>query len=433
MLTKEQQFVSRLQQTQWLSAEELTLYQRPLIERLVRHAATQTEFYPERLAALFHGADARTAQIDLACWPSVPIIDRADVIQYVDQMKARQVPQDTGGIRQGESSGSTGRKLVHLRSEIADVIANCMWDRVYELFELNLSGSLAFITYDKDGRYAYPHGGTARCWNHTNPEAEVHILDVGASPAAQLDWLERVRPAHVMTYPMMLREVAELALARSSALRLETFISTGEILDASDRAAIERAFGCRVIDVYGVREIGQVAFQCPDGAGYHFCSEAVLCELVDDQGAPVRPGEFGRVVVTALYNYAMPFIRYEIGDYAQASVSPCSCGRGLPSIDHIGGRTRNMLVLPDGSKRRVVFDWISQSLSYRQIQIVQKTIYSIEIRYLPESSAEPDLADLTRLLREKFFPGVTVELVPVKRIERGAGMKFEQFISQVAK
>jgi hypothetical protein len=64
---------------------------------------------------------------------------------------------------------------------------------------------------------------------------------------------------------------------------------------------------------------------------------------------------------------------------------------------------------------------------------VQKTIYSIEIRYLPESSAEPDLADLTRLLREKFFPGVTVELVPVKRIERGAGMKFEQFISQVAK
>jgi phenylacetate-CoA ligase len=77
-----------------------------------------------------------------------------------------------------------------------------------------------------------------------------------------------------MTYPMMLREVAELALARSSALRLETFISTGEILDASDRAAIERAFGCRVIDVYGVREIGQVAFQCPDGAGYHFCSEA---------------------------------------------------------------------------------------------------------------------------------------------------------------
>jgi phenylacetate-CoA ligase len=322
-----------------------------------------------------------------------------------------------------------------MRSEISDVIANCMWDRVYELFGLNLAAKLAFITFDKDGRFPYPHGRKSKGWNHTHPESEVHLLDLGTSPDGQLDWLERVQPAHVLTYPMTLREVAEVALAHNSALRLETFISTGELLDAPTREVIERAFGCRVIDVYGVREIGQVAFQCPDGAGYHFCSEAVLCEVIDDQGRPVRPGEFGRVVLTALYNYAMPFIRYEIGDYAQASTRPCPCGRGLPSIDQIGGRARNMLVAPDGSKRRlrgVVFHRIGSVLSYRQIQIVQNTIHSFEIRYVPDSSDAPDVSGLTRLLREELYPGVTVELVPVERIERGSGMKIEQFVSRIA-
>jgi phenylacetate-CoA ligase len=434
-LTAEEEFVGRLQRTQWLSPTALAHYQRPLIERLVRHAATQTEFYPPRLEALFDGADPSAAPIDLSKWRSVPTVARADAIHCVDQMKARRVPPDTGGIRQGESSGSTGRKLQHVRSEIADVVTNCMWDRVYELFELDLHARLAFITFDKDGRYPYPTGLKTKEWNHADPEAEVHLLSLATSPADQLEWLERVQPGHVMAYPIGLREVAEVALARGSGLRFETFISTGEVLDDQTREAIERAFHCRTIDIYGVREIGQVAFQCPDATGYHFCSEAVLCELVDERGDLVPPGEYGRVVVTALYNYAMPFIRYETGDYARASALPCACGRGLPSIENIGGRARNLIVMPDGTRKRlpgVFFHHVSRFLSYRQIQIVQDNIQSFEIRYQPDAPTVPDVEGLTRLVREQVHPDAIVILVPVEKIERGTGMKYEQFVTRVS-
>jgi hypothetical protein len=93
-----------------------------------------------------------------------------------------------------------------------------------------------------------------------------------------------------------------------------------------------------------------------------------------------------------------------------------------------------MLVMPDGTKRRlqgVVFHKISRLLSYRQIQIVQNTIRSFEIRYVPDSSDAPDAGKLTTLLREELYPDVAVDLVPVERIQRGAGMKIEQFISRI--
>ena len=103
---------------------------------------------------------------------------------------------------------------------------------------------------------------------------------------------------------------------------------------------IVQAFGCQTIDLYAAREIGQIAFQCPEGPGYHLCSEAVLCELVDDDGLPVGPGEYGRVVLTSLYNFAMPFIRYDIGDYALSSIGalPVSTPTVRRSIRSGGGR-----------------------------------------------------------------------------------------------
>jgi phenylacetate-CoA ligase len=435
MLSEEQKFISRLQRTQWLSADELARYQQPLIERLVRHAATQTDFYPERLAPLFGGGDPATAPIDLSNWDSIPIIARADAIHHVERMRARTVPPDTGALRQSESSGSTGRRLKHFRSEIADVVSGCMYDRAYELHELDLDGSLAVLIFDPKEKHAYPNGGKSKGWNRTNPGADVFLLDIGASPAEKLEWLERVRPRHVTTYPISLREVAECACEKGSNLRFSTFVSTGEVLDQQSHDLIAAAFGCRVIDLYGVREVGLVAFQCPDAERHHLCAEALHIELLDEQGQPVRPGRFGRVIVTSLYNYAMPFIRYEVGDYALASGEACACGRGLPSIDQIGGRSRNMLVLPDGSKKRVrgnVFVNADRYLAYREIQIAQIALDRIEVRYVPDGAdAAPDIDGLTRFLRGELHAGVTITLAPVQRIERGAGMKMEQFVSEV--
>src|SRR5690606_36464707 len=107
----------------------------------------------------------------------------------------------------------------------------------------------------------------------------------------------------------------------------------------------------RVLDTYGCQEAGKLALACPEGR-YHVCVESVLLEIIDDAGAPVGPGGEGWVVITSLFNYATPFIRYRLGDRAVAGDGePCPCGRTLPVIARILGCARNMLVMPDGSRR----------------------------------------------------------------------------------
>jgi phenylacetate-CoA ligase len=430
-----EEFVHRLQQSQWLTPQEISDNQRPLLERLVRHAATQTEFYPDRLKPLFGGKDPASAPIDWSRWNEIPVLRRADAVDRIDAMTARKVPRSSGDARHGESSGSTGRPFPHLRSAFAITVANCLLQRVYELFELDLRGSFAIITFDKEQTCLYPLGGRFKHWNFHSPDANLFALHIGAAPGEQLEWLERMQPAHVMTYPETLREVADAAEAKGYPLKFQTFLSSGETLLPATRAKIVRTFGCRVIDIYGTREIGPIAFQCPDAEGYHACIEAMILELLDDADRPVGPDSHGRVVVTPLYNFAMPFIRYDVGDYALAGAI-CSCGRGLPWIREIGGRTRSMFVMPDGSRKRwqgAIMRRMPDFLSYREIQFIQTDFNSVEVKYVPDKTAAPPrLAELTCYLRSQLHCALTVNAISVERIERGAGMKLEQFISRLA-
>ena len=102
--------------------------------------------------------------------------------------------------------------------------------------------------------------------------------------------------------------------------------------------------------IYACQEIGSIACECNTAAHHHVTAENALVEIVDEQGRDVAPGGRGRVVVTGLYNYAMPFIRYEVGDIAVAGTGPCACGRTLPIIRRIEGRTRNVFVFRDGTR-----------------------------------------------------------------------------------
>src|SRR5690606_16063774 len=153
------------------------------------------------------------------------------------------------------------------------------------------------------------------------------------------------------------------------------------------------------------------------------CAVSVLLEIVDDDGQPVGPGGEGWIAITALVNFAMPLIRYMIGDRASAgSPDPCACGRTLPAIERIVGRARNRFVLPD-----VRAYWPSGELAlamrrfvpFRQFQMVQTERGKIELRYVPdESETGADETGLAALVRKRVHPGVTVELKPVTEIPR---------------
>ena len=106
-----------------------------------------------------------------------------------------------------------------------------------------------------------------------------------------------------------------------------------------------------------------------------------MVEVLNDDGRPSQPGQIGRIVITALNNFAAPMIRYENGDYAEVG-TPCNCGRGLPVLNRIAGRFNNLVVLPSGDKITPTFmsQAVLTDLPINQIQLVQKSVNEIEAR-----------------------------------------------------
>jgi phenylacetate-CoA ligase len=136
--------------------------------------------------------------------------------------------------------------------------------------------------------------------------------------------------------------------------------------------------------------MGFIALQCPRHEHYHVQSESVLVEVLDEDGEPVRPGEIGRVVLTSLHNFAMPLIRYAIGDYAEAG-APCPCGRGLPVLKRILGRSRNRVSMPDGRRAWPDVGALRAAIpGAEQIQVVQQGADAVEVRYARDLALSPE-------------------------------------------
>ena len=130
-------------------------------------------------------------------------------------------------------------------------------------------------------------------------------------------------------------------------------ITSAEKLTSERRKIIMEAFGCPVFDYYGSREIGAIAAECEEHAGYHISAENVCLEIVKD-GEQVSDGEDGAIILTNLRNKGMPFIRYQIGDVGKSTDMKCSCGRGLPLLSSVEGRFSDFLSVYDRELGKVL-------------------------------------------------------------------------------
>ncbi len=173
-------------------------------------------------------------------------------------------------------------------------------------------------------------------------------------------------------------------------------VSTAERLTGEIREKVEKVFGARVFDFYGSRETNNIAGECKEGL-LHIMSFHNLVEILDDQNRPVAEGTEGKVIVTSLHNYSMPFIRYEIGDMAVASPEKCACGSPLPTLKKITGRITDYFIRQDGSLIHGEYfthlfylkDWV------KAFQVVQEDYQLIKIMVaLKENVIELEKRDI---------------------------------------
>jgi phenylacetate-CoA ligase len=416
----------QLQHSQWLPAQRLAALQMRQLSAVLQHAHRYVPYYRGRWGAGFDVAASASPE-GLA---ALPLLTRRELLENHDALKSERIPPEHGNVVEARTSGSTGAPVRVLGTGIMNLHWKALTLREHGWHQRDLSRKLAVI------RRATP--GVAESWGAATAGTVLTgasvSRDIDADVEAQLDWLARERPTYLLTYPSLVVELAKASLRRGEILvGLREVRTLAEALGADARALCREAWGVPLTDFYSAGEVGYIALQCPQHEHYHVQSESLLVEILDDRGLPCGPGEVGRVVVTALHNFAMPLIRYEIGDYA-ATGAPCPCGRGLPVLEGIVGRVNGMLVTASGERYWPVFGMRdAQSFAnIRQHQFVQKQFDLIQARLVVDAPLSATQEERLRRHMEARLPaGIRVQIVYCDAIPRSPGGKFQDFISEV--
>ncbi|KAA3652566.1 MAG: phenylacetate--CoA ligase family protein [Proteobacteria bacterium] len=245
------------------------------------------------------------------------------------------------------------------------------------------------------------------------------------------------RPAMLFGYPSAISHIARHAEKRGvrlDDLGVRVVFVTSERLYDHQRECIERLFGCPVANGYGGRDAGFIAHQCPSGS-MHITAEDIIVEIVDPAGQVLPPGQSGEIVVTHLATRDFPFIRYRTGDIGMLDDTPCACGRGLPVLKEIQGRSTDFVIAMDGTVMHgLSLIYVLRDIpGVRAFKIVQESLTLTRVQVEPgETFSEGDVQAIRNGLQARLGASVEIVVDQVAQIAPERSGKFRYVISKVA-
>ncbi len=399
-------YLRGLNLSQWDSPDEIRDLQREKLRALLRHAFNNTAFYRRR----FLDADIDVTRDEpMAALGRLPLLDKAAIRASTDDMVWSAAP---GGVHWRNTGGSTGEPLVFCLDRRRQGYDQAARIRSHQWFgarfgdpELYLWGSPIEAT--RSDRFRAMRDSLI---NH-------RLLDAfNMSPSRMdryLDAWDHFAPVCLFGYPSSIALLVDHARStgrKPCTRRSRAVFVTGEVCYPHQRDTMRDYLGVPVADGYGSREAGFIAHECPEGR-MHLTAENVIVEIVDGDGRPVSLGEHGEIIVTHLDAYAMPFIRYRTGDVGRLLAGRCTCGRGLPLMDVVQGRTTDFLRFRDGTvKHALSIIYPLRALrGLRQFHVTQAADFSVTVQVVADDRAEkitretvarsvrPVIGDQTRL------------------------------------
>ncbi|WP_193368343.1 phenylacetate--CoA ligase family protein [Pelagibius marinus] len=427
----------QLDQTQWLSPEDLFAQQARQLRLLFAHAGQKVPFYGQRFAEA--GIDPN-AEVTRETFARLPILKREELQAAGEAIHATALPKSHGKRHHIETSGSTGRAVRMYGTEITGLFWRAGVMREHFWQGRDFGAKLGAIRWARKGVAMAPAGSHGESWGPASgaiyPTGPAVMLNIACELHEQVDWMLRERPDYLISFPSNLMALAKHCIDKGIEFpNLKQVLTVGETVTQQARDLVRQAWDVPLKDSYSCEEAGYLTIQCPEHEVYHVQSENALVEVVDDDGKPCAPGEVGRVLITCLHNFATPLIRYQLGDYAEAG-APCACGRGLPVINRILGRQRNRLALPDGS---TVFPYFGNHDEYKaitpevlQFQFIQHSLDEIEKRMVVSAPLTPEQEEATRelMVRNLGHP-FRITFTYLDEIPLGPRGKYEEFISKV--
>ncbi|MBI4580647.1 MAG: phenylacetate--CoA ligase family protein [Planctomycetes bacterium] len=420
----------------------ITARQTAKLRRSLMLADAHSPFYRRRFRAA--ALDPRDPDLGLDTLARLPLLNRADVRDHLDEMTWRDCPG--GPARVYSTGGSTGEPLrfyIDRCRQAADWAAR--W-RARDWWNLRPGDREIML-------WAGPSSGTTpgrlRVWrdrllNQSVLDAFDMTAETMASYAARI---RSVRPRLLYGYASSLALLARHMLKTGDTLAdrqsPRAVFVTGETVTPRDSSDIQAAFGARVVIEYGSRDCGFLAGACPAGR-LHVADENVIVEVLDPAGRPVGPGEVGEVVVTCLEAFASTLIRYRLGDLAQVPPEAgrqldgrCVCGRASRQLLEVRGRLTDQIVCRDGDSIRhmhalSIIYVLREAEGLRQFRVVQDSLRDLDIEVVADDRFTPAVqAAVLRDIRQRMGPDVAVRITRRDRIAPTAAGKHACVISNV--
>jgi len=351
------------------SEEELLNAQVVHLRRLLLNAHQNVPFYAERLKNFIEDDDA-----DLDEFHRIPLLTKGDIRKYKKELTSIDI--DTRKWYYNSSGGSTGEPVRFIQDELFDKWNNATLRYYYE----NIVGidELAMKKVLLWGSEREIFKGTvelkAKFRNWLKGTILLNSFRMNESDMKRfVNIINSYKPDLIRGYAGSLYRFCEFIERKGVSIHQpKLLIGSAEKLRKEMREKIESVFGTKVYNFYGSREVGAIAGECNAGL-LHIFKFNNNVEVLDEHSCSVKEGETGKLIVTALHNYSMPLIRYEIGDMAISGPKRCKCGNPLPTLKEITGRIFDHFIREDGTiiyggYFTVLFflkDWIKD---YRVIQ-----------------------------------------------------------------
>jgi phenylacetate-CoA ligase len=417
-----------LERSQWLEPDALQELQMQRLRSLLQAVGAHVPYYRNLFNKLQFNPDRLRSIEDLR---QLPLLDKPTIRANTEALKLPQAQ----GLARFNTGGSSGEPLIFFigKERVShDVAAKWRATRWWGVDigdpELVVWGSP--IELGAQDRVRQLRDAVFR--TQLLPAFEMNETKLDSMVAA----IRQRRPRMLFGYPSALSHIARHAQQRGLAMNdlgIKVAFVTSERLYSEQRADISRIFGCPVANGYGGRDAGFLAHECPAG-GMHITAEDVVLELLDEQGQPVPDGQAGEVVVTHLATREFPFIRYRTGDVAVLDSRRCSCGRGLPMLKEIQGRTTDFVVAADGTVMHgLALIYILRDLpGLQSFKVVQQDLQRTTVMLVPGPSFDPGCAStIVEGFRKRLGASVEVDVQVVPEIAPEKSGKHRYIVSHV--
>ncbi len=422
------QYLRELNESQWLDSQTLHSRQWDRLCQMVTYAFKSCSYYQERFS--FVGFDGT-----LNTWGDfqrLPFLTKQDIRNNGDRLLSREFQRSD--LVESKTGGSTGTALRVFADKQCQEMRNAAAMHSDQWSGWDIGMKVAAVWGNP------PLANTLRKKLRNlllDRLMYLDTMDINDSSVRRFveDW-RRYKPQFMFGHSHSLYILATyLQRMGIENLRPRGIVGTSMMLLEPERRLIEQVFRCKVTNRYGCEEVSLIGCECEQHKGLHLNVEHVVVEFLREDGTEALPGEDAEIVVTELINRGMPLIRYRIGDRGVLSDRACDCGRGLPLMKKVTGRTADFLKRPDGSLVAGV-SLVERTLTaipgIEQMQLLQNERHRICVRLVKNNDFDAVCESrLHHELQSVFGDEVAIELEYVQALDQTSSGKYRFAVCNV--